>query len=63
MKPDIEPLFPNGISDEAAAVLSEFLHSLAGDCDARYFIQLRRYYARQQTLFDPDHPWISPPPD
>ncbi len=63
MTPDLEPLFPNGISDEAAAVLSEFPHSLAADCEARYFIQLRRYYATQQTVFDPDHPRITQPPD
>ena len=59
MKP--EPLFPKSISDKAAAVLSEFLHALANDCDARYFIKLRRYYTKQQELFDSDHPWITRP--
>lgn len=63
MKINREPLFPNGLSDENVAVLSEFLHALASDCDSRYFVQLRRYYARQETLGDPDHPWKSPPPD
>lgn len=60
MKP--EPLFPNALSDEAAAILSEFLHRLAGDCDARYFRQLRRYYAGQEIILDPDHPWRTRPP-
>lgn len=63
MTPDIEPLFPDQISDQTAAVLSEFLHALAGDCDARYASQLRRHYARQYVVYDPDHPWISPPSD
>ena len=61
MKPDIEPRFPVGISDEAAAALSEFLQNLAADCDSRYFVQLRRYYAKQHVVYDPDHPWLSPP--
>ncbi len=63
MKPDLDPLFPNSISDKTAALLSEFLNSLAAQCDARYFVQLHRYYARKQTVFDPDHPWITKPPD
>ena len=57
----IEPLFPEHISDETAVALSEFLHNLAGDCDSRYAHQLRSYYARQREVYDPDHPWISPP--
>ena len=63
MKPNRDSLFPNDISDEATAVLREFLYSLAGECESRYFIQLRRYSAKQQTVFDPDHPWLSRPPD
>jgi len=59
MTPDIEPFFPEHISDRTAAILSEFLHSLAGDCDARYASQLRRHYAKQHDVYDPDHPWIS----
>jgi hypothetical protein len=63
MKAPIEPLFPDGISDETACVLSEFLHALAAACDSRYFTQLRRYHARQRNLYDPEQPWRSPPPD
>jgi len=65
MTPDIEPLFPEQISDHTAVVLSEFLYALACDCEARYAAQLRRYYARarHRDLYDPDHPWLSPPVD
>ncbi len=63
MKSELQPVFPDKISDKTAALLSEFLNSLAVECDARYFVQLRRYYARKQTVFDPDHPWITKPPD
>jgi hypothetical protein len=61
MTHDIESIFPGHISDKTAAVLSECLHILAGECDTRYAHQLRRYYANQRVVYDPDHPWISPP--
>lgn len=60
MKSDLEPLFPDGISDEAASVLSAFLQALAAACDSRYFTQLRRYHARQQHPYDPQRPWEKP---
>jgi hypothetical protein len=63
MTPNIEPFFPDQISDKTAAILSEFLHTLAGECDARYANQLRRHYAKQHIVYDPDHPWLSPPSD
>ena len=63
MKPHRESLFPNDLSDETATVLSEFLHSLTAQCDARYFIQVRRFYASQEVPFDPLRPWITKPPD
>ncbi len=56
-----EPVFPDDLSDEAASALSEFLHQIAAACDNRYFVQLRRYYSRQQNLYDPEAPWRSPP--
>jgi len=62
MTPDIEPIFPDQISDKTAVVLSEFLHFLAGECDARYASQLRRHY-RTKYIYDPDQPWISWPSD
>ena len=56
-----DPAFPDGISDETASALSEFLHQLAAACESRYFVQLRRYHRRQMNLYDPDAPWRSPP--
>ena len=56
-KIDIEPLFTEGLTDEAASLLSTFLYDLAGTCESRYFTQLRRHNERLQTVHDPDHPW------
>jgi len=56
-----DPLFPDGLSDESAAALSEFLNQLAAACDSRYFAQLRRYHQRQMNLYDPEAPWRTPP--
>jgi len=63
MTPDIEPIFPDQISDRTAAILSDILYALAADCESRYISQLRRYYARNHDVYDPDHPWISRPTD
>jgi hypothetical protein len=57
-----DPVFPDGISDETASALSEFLQQLAAVCESRYFVQLRRYHRRQMNLYDPDTPWRTPPP-
>ena len=54
---DAQNLFPEGLSDEAAAALSAFLHELSAACESRYFTQLRRYYERHRALCDPDRPW------
>jgi hypothetical protein len=56
-----DPVFPDGISDEAASALSEFLSQLAAACESRYFVQLRRYHRRQMNLYDPEAPWRTPP--
>jgi len=58
-----DPLFPDGLSDESASALSEFLHQLAAACESRYFVQLRRHHLRPMNLYDPDAPWRSPPPN
>ena len=57
----LDPLFPDGISDETASALSEFLHQLAAAGESRYFVQLRRYHRRQMNLYDPEAPWRAPP--
>jgi hypothetical protein len=56
-KIEIEPLFPENLTDEAASLLSTFLYDLAGACESRYFTQLRRHHEGKQTVHDPDHPW------
>jgi len=58
----LQPLFPDHLSDEAATALSELLHTLAAACENRYFCQIRRHHSGQRNLYDPEHPWLSPPP-
>lgn len=58
-KTDIEPLFPERLTDEAASVLSSFLYDLAAACENRYFTQLRRYHESQRIIHDPERPWRS----
>lgn len=57
---DADPLFPDGLSDEAATALCDFLYDLAAAADSRYLAQILRYRKQYQaTPFDPDHPWRS----
>ena len=55
---DVDPLlFPDRISDEAAAVLCDFLYDLAAACESRYLEKLRRHRrVLQLDLFDPQQP-------
>ncbi len=61
MRIDIEHLFPDGLPDEAASALCSFLYALADACESRYLAQLLRYHKAQRNLYDPEHPWRSPP--
>ena len=61
MSPDIDPVFPEGISDETAVALHEFLSALALACESHYLGQLMRYNRDQRNLDDPEEPWRSPP--
>ena len=61
MKPSIEPLFPDGISDETAAAIGDLLNEFLFAWEATYFAHLRRHHPRQLDLFDPEAPWRSPP--
>ena len=54
--------FPDDLSDEAASALSDCLHQLAAACERRYLVQLRRYHRQQMNLYDPEAPWLKPPP-
>jgi hypothetical protein len=58
-----DPVFPEGISDETASALSEFLHQLAAACENRYFAQLGRHHRRQRNRYDPEAPWRTLPDD
>lgn len=57
---------PDDISDEAAAVLTEFLFYLAGAADLRYMAKIRRHTdvksAAAYDRMDPDRPWCRRPP-
>ena len=57
MKSELESLFPDDISDEAASVLSDVLWQLISAWDSRYFIQLQRYQASKAPPCDPEQPW------
>lgn len=58
---------PGDISDEAAAVLTEFLFHLADVCNLRYRTKIWRHddakRAAEIDKWDPDRPWCrrSPP--
>ena len=61
MKRRRHSVFPDGLSDDSAAVLCEFLYQLAAACETRYLVQLRRLRSRQMNLYDPEAPWRIPP--
>ena len=64
MKP-YKSLLPHSddISDEAAAVLTEFLYYLASAADLRYMAKIRRHAnAKKVAAMDPDRPWCRRPP-
>jgi hypothetical protein len=63
MTSDLEPLFPDNISDETASVVSDFLWRLISAWDGHYFLQLNRYYDSRRRPCDPDQPWRTLPPD
>ncbi len=52
---------PDDISDEAAAVQTEFLFYLAGAADLRYMTKIRRHADAKSAAacdrIDPDRPW------
>ncbi len=58
---DADSLFPDAISDEAAAALCDFLYDLAAAWESRYLENLRRRRrVLQLDLFDPEQPWRTP---
>ena len=66
MQPNDLPLvcLPVGLSDEAAAQVLEFLHSLTEAFEQHYAAQLRRYYdatEQQQAVRSTSPPLTDPP--
>lgn len=57
MSIDFDTLFPEQISDEAAAALTDVLFALALACESRYFTRLLRFHARRPEPVDPEQPW------
>ena len=57
MTQDIHSLFPDDLSDETAAALSDFLYALAFACESRYLCKLLRFSDRRSEPRDPDQPW------
>jgi hypothetical protein len=54
---------PDDISDEAAAVLTEFLYYLANAADFRYMMKIRRHTdAKSAARMDTERPWCRRPP-
>jgi hypothetical protein len=56
-------LLPDGLSDETAVALCDFLFQLATACESHYLVQLRRHHDRQRNLYDPEEPWRFPNTD
>jgi len=55
---DIETLFPEGISDEAASTISTVLYEVARQWESTHYYQLKRFHHQQQLdSCDPLQPW------
>lgn len=63
MNIDLDTLFPDGISDEAAAVVSDLLWQLISAWETRFFIPLCRYHDSRRPPCDPHQPWKTLLPD
>lgn len=55
-------LFPEALSDEAACATRESLQAMLMAFESRYLSQLIRQRKSLETLYDPQHPWRTPPP-
>ncbi len=60
MSTAFESLFPDEISDEAAAALADALFALALACETRYFARLQRFHAQRAEPVDTEQPWQRP---
>lgn len=55
-------LFPDGLSDEVVWAMRDCLQTLHLAFESRYLSQLIRHRKSLETLYDPEHPWRTPPP-
>jgi hypothetical protein len=55
-------MFPDGLSDEVVWAMRESLQTLHMTFESRYLSQLMRHRKSLETLYDPEHPWRTPPP-
>jgi hypothetical protein len=55
-------LFPDGLSDEVVWAMRDCLQTLHMAFESRYLSQLMRHRKSLETLYDPEHPWRTPPP-
>ena len=62
MNSDLDVLFPDGLSDETAAVVADVLADLLMWWKAHYLVQIRRRYCHLCALSDPEEGAPSPPP-
>jgi hypothetical protein len=55
---DIETLFPEGLSDEAASAISDVLFEIAMQWESKHYHQLTRLRKQQEIdFYDPLQPW------
>jgi hypothetical protein len=54
-------LFPEGLSDEAVWAMRDCLQTLHMAFESRYLSQLIRQRKSLETVYDPEHPWRTPP--
>ena len=54
--------FPDGLSDEVIWAMRDCLQTLHMAFESRYLGQLMRHRKSLETLYDPEHPWRTPPP-
>jgi len=56
-----EGLFPEALSDEVACATFDCLQTMITAFERLYLSQLMRRQRSKQILYDPEHPWRTPP--
>ncbi len=56
-----EGLFSDALSDEMACATRDCLNTMVMAFESRYLSQLMRRQRSKQILYDPEHPWRTPP--